>query len=124
MSSRPKPAEPAIAMPLKRSAACTFSTARWAIEDPAVARRSPAITTPSTYRTATMVVAWMSTNLVSPATVAPRGLGASPAEQGDEPRPGTVVGGKDRQAHEEGDATAPRRRADSKRHSPVSRDAP
>ena len=41
------PAAPAIATPLCLSAGWTLSMARWAIEDPAVARRSPAITTPS-----------------------------------------------------------------------------
>ena len=38
----------AMATPEWRSAGKTFSMARWAIRLPAVARRSPAITTPST----------------------------------------------------------------------------
>ena len=41
------PAAPAMATPLWRSAGCTFSMVRWAIDEPAVARRSPTITTPS-----------------------------------------------------------------------------
>ena len=41
------PAAPAMATPLWRSAGWTFSMARWAIDEPAVARRSPAMTTPS-----------------------------------------------------------------------------
>jgi hypothetical protein len=41
------PAAPAMATPLKRSASTTFSIARWLMRLPAVARRSPAITTPS-----------------------------------------------------------------------------
>ena len=41
------PAAPAIATPLWRSAAYTFSIVRWLIRLPLVARRSPAMTTPS-----------------------------------------------------------------------------
>jgi hypothetical protein len=41
------PAAPAMATPLWVSAACTFSIVRWAIAEPAVARRSPAMITPS-----------------------------------------------------------------------------
>ena len=41
------PAAPAMATPLCRSAGCTFSMVRWAIDDPAVARRSPIMITPS-----------------------------------------------------------------------------
>ena len=41
------PAAPAMATPLKRSAGNTFSMCLWLIQLPDVARRSPAITTPS-----------------------------------------------------------------------------
>jgi len=41
------PAAPAMATPLWRSAAKTFSIVRWLIRLPEVARRSPAMTTPS-----------------------------------------------------------------------------
>ena len=41
------PAAPAMAMPEKRSAGKTFSMVRWLMRWPEVARRSPAITTPS-----------------------------------------------------------------------------
>ena len=41
------PAAPAMATPLWRSASTTFSIDRWLIRLPAVARRSPAMTTPS-----------------------------------------------------------------------------
>src|SRR3954470_249547 len=50
------PAAPAMATPLSRSAGYTFSIVRWLMRLPLVARRSPAITTPSAYRTATTVV--------------------------------------------------------------------
>jgi hypothetical protein len=42
-----RPAAPAMATPEWRSAGNTFSIARWAMRLPEVARRSPAITTPS-----------------------------------------------------------------------------
>ena len=41
------PAAPAMATPLWRSAGNTFSIVRWLMRLPLVARRSPAITTPS-----------------------------------------------------------------------------
>src|SRR4051794_8583249 len=50
------PAAPAMATPDQRSAGNTFSMDRWLMKFPEVARRSPAITTPSAYRTATTVV--------------------------------------------------------------------
>jgi len=40
------------------SATKTFSMSCWAMRLPIVARRSPAITTPSAVRSATMVVPW------------------------------------------------------------------
>ncbi len=45
-----------MATPLKRSAGNTFSMCLWLIQFPDVARRSPAITTPSAYRTPSTVV--------------------------------------------------------------------
>src|SRR3954452_530708 len=50
------PAAPAIPTSEYSSAAKTFSMSRWAMRLPAVARRSPAMTTPSSYEAATMVV--------------------------------------------------------------------
>ena len=50
------PAEPAIATAECRSAGKTFSMAWWAMMLPAVARRSPAMITPSATRSATTVV--------------------------------------------------------------------
>src|SRR5580658_10771561 len=52
------PAAPAIATAECRSAGNTFCIARWAMMLPSVARRSPAITTPSAKRSATTVVPW------------------------------------------------------------------
>jgi len=54
--SLPGPAAPAKAMPECSSAGNTFSMRRLAIAKPAVARRSPASTTPSAERMATTVV--------------------------------------------------------------------
>ena len=50
------PAAPAIATAEKSSAGNTFSMRRSAIENPSVARRSPAITMPSANRSARIVV--------------------------------------------------------------------
>ncbi len=64
-----------MATPLCRSAAYTFSIVRWLMRLPLVARRSPAITTPSTYRTATTVVpcviSWRSLLSISGTGTAP-----------------------------------------------------
>jgi hypothetical protein len=50
-------AAPAMATPDQRSAGITFSISRWLMRLPEVARRSPAMTTPPPKRTATHVVA-------------------------------------------------------------------
>src|ERR1700722_12758844 len=57
MYSSPTLATPAIAIAEYSSARNTFSTSRLEIMFPAVARRSPAITTPRSQATATIVVA-------------------------------------------------------------------
>ena len=53
----PMPAVPAMPTSEYGVGGCTFSMSRLAIRLPMVARRSPAITTPSAYVIATMVVA-------------------------------------------------------------------
>ena len=60
------PAEPAIATAECRSAGKTFSMAWWAMMLPAVARRSPAMMTPSAIRIATTVVPCGTCNPRSP----------------------------------------------------------
>ncbi len=57
MNSSPTLATPAMAIAEYSSARNTFSTSRLEIMLPAVARRSPAITTPCSQTTATIVVA-------------------------------------------------------------------
>ncbi len=52
----PMPAVPAMPISEYASAGCTFSMSRLAIRLPMVARRSPAITTPSAVAMATIVV--------------------------------------------------------------------
>ena len=52
----PIPATPAMPTAEKSSLRSTFSMSRWEIMFPAVARRSPAITTPSRLTAATIVV--------------------------------------------------------------------
>ena len=48
-----------MATPDQRSAGKTFCMFRWLIRLPEVARRSPAMTTPSANRAATTVVPWV-----------------------------------------------------------------
>ncbi len=62
----PMPAVPAMPTSEYGSAACTFSMSRLAMRLPMVARRSPAITTPSAKESATMVVAWGATSAEYP----------------------------------------------------------
>jgi hypothetical protein len=76
ISSMPNPAEPAIATPEWRSAGCSFCTSRCAMELPAVARRSAAITTPSSKVTAAIVVPWRSSFAAS-ADVVDAGMAAN-----------------------------------------------
>src|SRR6195952_5849292 len=59
-----------MATPLKRSAWTTFSMPRWLIRLPLVARRSPAMTTPSAKRRAMHVVACGCTSSMDPGATA------------------------------------------------------
>ena len=68
------PAAPAMATPDQRSAGNTFSIDRWLMRLPRVARRSPAMTTPSAVRMATTVVPWV---IVSGFGIGPETLGGS-----------------------------------------------
>ena len=91
------PAAPAMATPLWRSAGNTFSIVRCEIRLPEVARRSPAISTPSAYRMATTVVAW---EMSSAAVPDGQRVGRPHAlEQLGEGRARVVRGREDRQGH-------------------------
>ena len=73
--------------------------ARWAMMLPSVARRSPAMITPSAKRRATTVVAWAPSGAgAAPSraasAVGPGRHGAGLAQQSDEVGPGSLSGGK------------------------------
>ena len=83
-----------MATPLCRSASTTLSIARWLIRLPAVARRSPAMITPSAKRMATHVVAC---GIVPSASISPRASGgAAPMRRNSSGKldPGSSPGGK------------------------------
>src|SRR3954452_7121541 len=83
------PAAPAMPTAEWSSVMKTFSMSRWAIVLPAVARRSPAMITPSAKVSATIVVPWGTTTPDSaPGRTAPPPTGSCPSAK----RPGSRCG--------------------------------